>query len=303
MALGPKDGVLLIAHGTVSDLDDLPEFVRIIRHGRPASDELVAELRKRYEAIGGSPLLEITRAQGQALARRLEAPVLVGMRLWRPSVAEVLRAATGLGLTRMVAVALAPFSAHVYRQAAELSRSELESEIGAGLPALVHAAAWGSEPLLIEAHAAQIRPALEKTTPAETSVILTAHSLPQRVIDAGDPYQRGVEAAARAVASALGWPVELAFQSQGMDGGAWLLPDLKATLERVARAGQRAVVVAPIGFLADHVETLYDLDIEAASWARDHGLAFSRVPALNLHPGLISALERVVTRALANGSA
>jgi len=302
MPLGAHDAVALVAHGTVSDLDDLREFVQQIRHGRPPSDGLVQELRRRYEAIGGSPLLELTREQARSLSRRLDAPVLVGMRLWRPSVGEVLRAAVGLKIRRLVVLPLAPFSVHVYWEAARRSRAELENEIGVQLPELVPVGAWGRQVELVRAHAALIRPLIAGARPEDTALVMTAHSLPQRVVDAGDPYQREVEDCAALIGAELGCPYELAFQSQGGEGGVWLGPDLAATLERVARAGQRRVVIAPIGFLAEHVETLYDLDIEAAGWARHHGLDFQRVPALNAHPGLIEALARVVELALANGA-
>jgi ferrochelatase len=114
MAFGPRDGILLVAHGTVSDLDDLPAFLERVRHGRPPSAELVAELRRRYETIGGSPLLEATREQAAALARLLGVPVLVGMRLWHPLVEASLTSAANLGLSRLVVVPVAPFSVHVY---------------------------------------------------------------------------------------------------------------------------------------------------------------------------------------------
>ena len=121
MSLGAHDGVLLVAHGTVTDLDDLPEFVLKIRRGRPAPPGLIEELRRRYVAIGGSPLLEITRVQARALAKLLDLPVLVGMRLWHPTVEDVLRAIGGLGLRRLCVLPLAPFSVEVYWQAAQAS--------------------------------------------------------------------------------------------------------------------------------------------------------------------------------------
>jgi protoporphyrin/coproporphyrin ferrochelatase len=294
--------VVLVAHGTVSDLDDLREFVRVIRHGRPPSDALVDELRRRYEAIGGSPLLELTREQARALGRRLDAPVLVGMRLWRPSVTEVLRAAVELRLRRLVVVPLAPFSVHVYWEAARRSRAELEPELGVQLPELVPVPAWGREVEHVRAHAAQIAPLIAGAEPEHTALVMTAHSLPQKVIDAGDRYQEEVLACAALIAEELGYPYTFAFQSQGADGGDWLGPDLATTLESLARAGRRRVVLAPIGFLAEHVETLYDLDVEAAGWARGHGLEFVRVPALDSHPRLIEALARLVERALTNGA-
>jgi ferrochelatase len=294
VTLGPRDGVLLVAHGTVQDLDDLPEFLREIRRGRPASAELVAELRRRYEAIGGSPLLEITRAQGNALARRLEAPVLIAMRLWSPRVEDVLRAAATLGLERLAVVPLAPYSVHVYVQAALESLERVRRELGDRAPELCAAEPWGSEPAFIETWAAAIRSALGDP-PAE--LVLTAHSLPTRAIQSGDPYERQFRESAERVARAVDRPCTIAFQSQGADGGEWLGPDLKSALEALAESGARRVVVAPVGFVAEHVETLYDLDVEAQAWARELGIELVRIRAPDADPGLIEALAHVSERA------
>lgn len=296
MALGPQDGVLLVAHGTVSDLDDLPAFLAQIRRGRPAPPELVAELRHRYETIGGSPLLAITRAQAEALSKRLEAPVLVGMRLWRPTVEDVLRGIVGLGLRRLCLLPLAPFSVHVYLSAARESFATMREELGALAPELLPTEPWGTEPAFVEGLAESIRSHLTDDG-RRTSVVLTAHSLPTRAIRGGDPYEAQFRACATAVSERLGRPCVVAFQSQGADGGDWLGPDLKRVLESERAAGSQRVVLAPIGFPAEHVETLYDLDVEAAGWARDLGLELSRVPALDADPRLIAALEAVVRRA------
>jgi ferrochelatase len=132
----------------------------------------------------------------------------------------------------------------------------------------------------------------------EPEIVLTAHSLPKNVIASGDPYQTEFENSARAIGAKLGRPVRCAYQSQGLAGGDWLGPDLKSVLESARAQGARHVVVAPVGFLADHVETLYDLDIEAKAWATELGLLFTRVPALNAAPELIEALARTAERAL-----
>ena len=298
MTSARSDGVLLVAHGTVERLDDMPRFLERIRHGRPASPELVAELVRRYQAIGGSPLLQITNQQAAALTERVGLPVLVGMRLWDPSVEDALRQAAERGVTRLVVLPLAPFSVHVYWQAAQRSRQAVAAELGDRTPVLVPVEAWGEEPELIAAQARGIEPLLSAEPADETALILSFHSLPTRVIDTGDPYQGLAERAARTVAQALRRSHELAFQSQGADGGSWLGPDLPSVFERVAQEGRRAVVVAPIGFLAEHVETLYDLDIEAKALAEQRGLRFQRAPALNADPGLVSAMGAVVERAL-----
>lgn len=298
MAVGSHDGVLLIAHGTVTDLEDLPEFLKQIRRGRPASAELAAEIRRRYEAIGGSPLLDITKRQAAALSKRLDVPALVGMRLWRPSVEDVLRGISGLRLRRLALVPLAPFSVAVYVDAAMRAVERVREELGPGLPELVPVEPWGTEPNLIAGMAEKIAAAL----PADerlTSVILTAHSLPTQAIRAGDRYETEFRATAEAVAARLGRQAVVAFQSQGADGGDWLGPELGAVLESERARGIERVVVSPIGFPAEHVETLFDLDIEARQQAEALGLEWVRVPALNDDPSLIDALEAVTRRALA----
>ena len=297
MSKQSQAGILLVAHGTVAQIADLPAFVARIRHGRPAPPGLIAELTRRYEAIGGSPLLRVTEEQARALELRTGLPVLLGMRLWDPSVESALRQAAQRGLTRLVLVPLAPFSVEVYGAAARRSLESVRAELLDATPELVVCDPWGTEPAFVEAQCAALRAPL-RIDSRESTVVLTAHSLPRAAIRAGDRYQAEVEASARAIAERLGRPCELAYQSQGADGGEWLGPDLRQTFERLAQAGVRQVTLSPFGFLADHVETLYDLDIEARAWATGLGLGFERVPAMNTTPGLIDALSAVALRGL-----
>lgn len=282
-------GVLLYAHGTVRHVDELPDFVKSIRRGVPAPDGFLEELRERYEQIGGSPLLELTKAQAAALGAALELPTFVAMRLWHPLLEEILPELSEI--ERLCVVPLAPFSVHVYRAAAEQVFQRAERA-----PEVVYAEPWGEEPDLVAAHARAIREAVPDLS--KTEVILTAHSLPLAALRAGDPYAVQFEASARAVERALGKRCHLAYQSQGVGGGDWLGPSIEETLLSLAEAGAEEVALAPIGFLADHVETLYDLDVAAAEQARCLGLGFVRVPALNVSEGLIAALAQVVRRAL-----
>ena len=287
-------GVLLVAHGTVENLDDLGAFVARIRHGRPAPPGLVEKLRRRYEAIGGSsPLLQTTREQASALAKRLEAPVLVAMRLWEPGVEQALAGAAALGLSRMVVIALAPFSQHVYWDAALKVAATANSAVQ-----LVQSSPYAEEPEFVAAHVDLIT----RHGPAAAAVVLSAHSLPRVAIERGDPYARLVEASAHAISARLGRPVRLCYQSQGADGGEWLGPSVRETLSALAAEGQSEVVWAPFGFLADHVETLYDLDIEACAIAKELSVSLVRVPALNLHPGLVAALSAVAIRSISADS-
>lgn len=292
--MATPQGALFVAHGTVSDLDEIPAFLARIRHGRPAPPELVAETRRRYELIGRSPLLEVTLEQAARVKSDVGVPVFVGMRLSDPSVESALEQAAGAGLDELVVVPLAPFSVHVYGAHAERVAQGLR-ERGVAVPKLRLVSPWGTHEALVRAHAEAIRPHL---TPG-TLLVLTAHSLPLSVIRSGDGYQAQVDASARAVGGALGADYELAYQSQGLDGGEWLGPSLLETLERARERGVTRVAVAPFGFLGEHVETLYDLDIEARAHAGRLGLELSRVPALGVAPGLIEALSDLVRRGLA----
>jgi protoporphyrin/coproporphyrin ferrochelatase len=297
--------VLLIAHGTVEGLDDLPAFLTGIRRGHAAPPALVAEVRRRYEAIGGrSPLLSICQEVAKKLEARLGVRVRLAMRLWKPYPKEVLAELMDEGTTRVVVVPLAQHSAHVYAESVESAAKTLASE-GRPLVTLLAAKNWGQTPLLTRAFAAEVRRSLgELAEPVrnKTLLLFTAHSLPIAAVRAGDPYEKEVLASALAIATELGSaapPYAVAFQSQGMGGGEWLGPDLPSALDAARAAGHGHVLVAPIGFLADHVEVLYDLDIEAQGLAGDRGLTLSRTRSLNDSPALIDALLEVTRPLLA----
>jgi ferrochelatase len=285
--------VLLVSHGTVDDLDDLPAFVANVRRGHAAPPELVAELRRRYEAIGSrSPLNRINAEVAAKLEASLGVPVAWANRLWKPTVAEVLSRLVREGATQVAVVPLAQHSAHVY---AEDARRAAQA---AGLAVELHCASnWGQRPDLCSAFARRITAALEGLDRARTTVVMTAHSLPRSVVERGDPYEREVRASAEALAKLVGPDLRwtLAFQSQGMSDvpGGWLGPDLPTTIADVAARGDAAVVFAPIGFLADHVEILYDLDIEAAGIARTKGLRYARARSLDADADLVNVLAGV----------
>ena len=286
-------GILVVAHGTVESLDDLPAFLQRVRHGRPASEKLISELRDRYQKIGGSPLLRHTVEQAEALHVQTGFRTFVAMRLWEPSIPKVL-ATLPCSLRRLCVVPLAPFSVEIYIDAV---RQGLASLSLARPPELRGVAPWGRQPALIRAHIETIVDCLEGTN-STTQVVLTAHSLPTRVIEQGDQYATQVRECAEAVGAGLSQPWTLAYQSPGADGGSWLGPSLQEVLHEVRNEGATGVVVAPIGFLAEHVETLYDLDVEARGWAEQLGLEWRRAPALNQHSGLIQAMAASVHEAL-----
>jgi protoporphyrin/coproporphyrin ferrochelatase len=287
---GGRDGraVVLVSHGTVDDLNDLPAFVTNVRRGRPPGPELVAELRRRYAAIGGhSPLNSINTILAIKLAAVLGVPVRLANRLWHPYVRDVLGELAHQRIRRVGVVPLAQHSAHVYANDAKTAAE------GTGI-ALSCAPDWGQTPALCEAFVKRIRKCLEGLDVATTQVLMTAHSLPTAIIKQGDPYEREVRAAAATIGATLDPVVStVAFQSQGMDGGDWLGPDLPTALDEARARGAKTVVLAPIGFLADHVEILYDLDIEAAALAAGRGLRTVRVPSLNADDDLVSVIADV----------
>ncbi len=296
-----RTGVLLVSHGTVESLEDLPAFLRNVRHGREAPPELVTELRRRYEAIGGSPLAAIDDRLAKKLEAELGVPVRHASRLWRPYARDVV---AELGIERAIVIPLAQHSAHVYGEAAKRDIGERAQ--------VTCAENWGQRPALLDAFAARAR----ALASADAALVLTAHSLPRRVIAAGDPYEREVRASAARVVERLRGAfadVLVAFQSQGpgSDAAEWLGPTLAEAFDALGArrptvggsadaAADRAkrVVLAPIGFLADHVEILYDLDIEAKAMAESRGLSFARTESLNDADDFVAVLAGIARELL-----
>lgn len=289
-----SDGVLLIAHGTVTDLGNLTAFLTEIRRGRPPTSEMIQEMTRRYETIGGSPLIRITEGQARALADVLHMPVLLGMRFGEVRLSDAFLRAAALKLHRLVILPVAPYSVELYMSEAQRAYSRLKLEGHSVGFELLQVEPWGTHEQLIEAHRQSILAHLGGQIPENTRVILTAHSLPLRILEAGDTYAEQVQDSASALKRALGRPIELAFQNQGEAQNEWLGPGLWETLACVAAQGVEQVVIVPIGFLSEHVETLYDLDNEAQEQATGLGLTLRRVPALNLHPRLIGAMADLV---------
>jgi ferrochelatase len=293
-----KQAVLLLAHGAPERVEDVESYLNYVRGGRPGSPKVVDEVRQRYAEIGGSsPLLMWTRRQAEALSARLGIPVFFGMRNWHPFIAEVMPQVREAGIERLAAICLAP-------QYSELSvglyikRTE-EAKAAAGVTAeLVWAHTFHDEPLLIEAFAERLA-GLAGRRPAPR-VLFTAHSLPEKALANGDPYDREAKATAAAVASRLGltgW--DFAYQSQGMTGDNWLGPTVESVLDRYASEGIREVVIDPIGFVCDHVEILYDIDILFRGYAAARGISVTRPETLNDSPTFIAALAEVARRCLA----
>jgi ferrochelatase len=298
-------GVLLMAHGTPSSLDEMPEYLRLVRGGRPASPELVAEMRHNYGAIGGrSPLTDITLAQAAALGARLggDVPVSVGMRNWRPFIKDALVDLQARGVRRVIGIPMAPqfstLSVQKYIDAALSALPALPTlpTFSPGGPGLQFdpVRSFHAHPLLIDAFAERLRAAAPS---ADELVVFTAHSLPSRVIEAGDRYADEVAATARAVAAASQAGVrhyEVAYQSAGRTLEPWIGPELGALVRDRAAAGTRRFLIAPIGFVCDHTEILFDIDVQAAAVAREQGATLRRTESLNTSPTFIAMLEDLV---------
>ncbi len=294
-------GVLLLAHGAPDKLEDVPEFLLKVRGGHPLPPAAVEEITRRYALIGGgSPLRARTEQQAQALAALLGMPVYVGMRNWHPFISVAVERIAAEGVGRVVAVCLAPQNS---RTSVGLYRRHLEEAVARIKPELevVFIENWHEQPLLIRAFAERLRAALARARAAggEVPVVLTAHSVPERTIDAGDPYDQQVRDTAARVAAAAGcadW--KLAYQSQGMTAEPWLAPTVESVLDGLARAGKQHVVLAPIGFLCDHVEILYDVDIVFRDYAAARGIALWRTESLNDSPLLVEAMATLVLEAI-----
>jgi ferrochelatase len=286
--------ILLMAHGTPESLDELPEYLALVRGGRPASDGLLAEMRHNYSAIGGrSPLTEITIRQRDALSARLggRVAVLVGMRNWHPFIAEALGSLAGSGVTRVVGIPLAPqFSTLSVQKYVEAARAAMPAGIAFECVRSYHA-----HPRLLEAFAERIR---EIGGPAAGEFVLfTAHALPERVIASGDPYADQVRATAGGVAKRAGiGAYGLAFQSAGRTPEPWIGPELSDVIRERAAAGVERILVVPIGFVCDHTEILFDIDVQAAATAASCGVRLRRTASLNESPTFISLLEELATR-------
>jgi ferrochelatase len=284
-----------MAHGTPDTMAEMPEYLRLVRGGRPASEELVAEMRHNYESIGGrSPLTDITRAQAAALQARLgpAIPVAVGMRNWAPFIKDAIAELIASGATRIIGVPMAPqFSTLSVQKYVDAARAALSDGVRFDAVPPYHA-----HPLLLDAFAERVRAADPK--PREL-VVFTAHSLPQRVIDGGDSYAGEVAETARGVAARAGVKTYAqAYQSAGRTPEPWIGPSLDSLIDEQTGQGVRKFLVVPIGFVCDHTEILFDIDVQAARVAREFASDLRRTESLNTSPLFIALLEDLVRQML-----
>jgi ferrochelatase len=300
------DAVLLMAYGSPDRLDQVEAYYTDIRRGSPPPPHLLEELLGRYRAIGGgSPLSRIVEAQRASLATELASrgmaiPVYAGMRHIAPRIGDVVKRMAADGVDHLVAIALAPqasSNAAGYRRAVDTALAGL----GDAAPTVDYVASWHDQPRFIEALAQTTREALGRfDDPSSVRVMFTAHSLPARVLADGDTYPVELAATARLVAQALGlgaW--EFSFQSAGRTGEEWLGPDILAEIRRLAAEGVLGLVIRPVGFVADHLEVLYDIDIEAQGVAREAGIRLERARSMNTDPLFIAGLADIAAASLA----
>jgi protoporphyrin/coproporphyrin ferrochelatase len=296
-------GVLLMTYGSPSDdLHDLPQYLAAVRGGREPSPELVDEFRRRYGLIGGSPLIPITRAQAAAVESRLrvegfDASATVGMRFSAPSILDGLRELDELGCKTVSAIVMSPQYSELLMSGYRRAIDAAVETLGSRAPRVHLAPAWYREPGLVEAVAERVRAGLA-TLPDGAPVLITAHSLPRRVADAEPDYLGQLRETAEAVASAVGLADDrwhFCWQSAGHEPGEWMKPDFADLVPQLRDAGHAAALVAPIQFLADHLEILYDVDIAARRQAEASGMAFARIESLNVSPTFIGALARIAT--------
>ncbi|MGD1105671.1 MAG: ferrochelatase [Terracidiphilus sp.] len=333
----PEQAVLLLAHGTPETVEQIPEYLRNVVSGRPLPQAVVEEIQHRYSLIGRSPLTEITLAQARLVEAELNGmgeaspashpseswmghprvPVYVGMRNWRPYIPDVVKQMRADGVEEAAVICMAPqnsrTSVGLYRRAVEAEAGGLRIDFTAG---------WAEHPLLADAFAERLRPALAKMS-AEVGkpvpVLFTAHSVPTRTVEApaagaenagprlwpgpaaaGDPYAEDARRTAEMVAARVPeisrwW---FAFQSQGASGGPWIGPSVEETLDRIADEGVTALMLQPIGFLCDHVEILFDVDILFREYATKKQIRLERPESLNASATLAGAVADLARKGL-----
>lgn len=296
--------VLLMAMGGPDCLENVEPFLLDVRGGRPTPPELVAEIRERYRATGGkSPAVGITQNMAKKLEQRLNESgggryrVYVGLRHWHPFIKETYAELLKADPERVIGFCMAPqqssLSTGAYRKKVEEARAAFQSAVPVS-----YVGSWHTHPQLIAAIVEHIKQALVKfpaDVRASVPVLFTAHSLPERIVAMKDPYPEEVQGTVEAVTAFLGHqPTAFAYQSQGRSSERWLGPTVESKLESLRMEGHRHVLVAPIGFICDHVETLFDIDIELRQLAVAQGMQLERMAMLNDQPALVETLLDII---------
>ena len=292
-------GLLVMAYGGPDKLEDVEPYILDVRNHRPTPRELIEEMRERYARIGGrSPILERTTAQASALESAvaslgIDCRAWVGMRHWHPYIGQTVRTMEAAGITRAVGVVMAP---HYSRMSIGAYERKVR-EAGAALEFRM-IESWHLMPEYIATVLDLVERAARRFPEEErrsVPVILSAHSLPKRIVSEDDPYAAQFEATVDALRARLdGRPCHLAYQSAAMTGEPWLGPDASEVIEELAKQGCRTVIVAPIGFTSEHVEILYDVDVEYREHAQSLGMRLERIDMMNDHPLMMRGLARLV---------
>lgn len=309
-----KTAVLLLAYGGPDSLDDIPAYLRGVRGGRETPHHLIDEITERYAQIGGrSPLLNVTRSAATRLSEQIDLPVYVGMRHWRPYIEDIVAKMAADGVRRMVAICMAPhyslMSIGAYCRALNQALDALDVTLDVSF-----VERWGTQPDYLRGVATNARLALKRfpdEAGGRVKVVFTAHSLPASILERGDPYDAELRITARLLAERLRlergrWT--FCYQSAAQTGTPWLGPQIEQVVAQLGEEGERYMLVVPIGFVSDHVEILYDIDIGVQRIAREAGIWLERPPMLNDSPPLIDALaalarERLALMAEAAGAA
>ena len=298
--------ILLMAYGTPSSEDDIESYLTNIRRDRAPSIDQVEDLKRRYIQIGGhSPLLEITKAQAfeleqQLNSKEIQADVYYGMKHWHPYVSETVQQILKLGAHRIVGLVLAPHYSRI--STGEYKRLLQRALLNSKNIQIDFVDSWYNNALFHDAVAEKVMNGVKKFPPeADIRILFTAHSLPERIIGEGDPYPTQLVESCKAVAALANidsW--SFAYQSAGETGEKWLGPDILEVLEKMADKSN--VLVVPIGFVADHLEILYDIDVEAQATAKSHNILMYRTESLNTSPKFIAALTDIVANQLTSAN-
>jgi len=299
-----KTAVLLLAYGGPDSLADIPAYLLDIRGGRETPQELIDEISHRYAEIGGcSPLLRITQSAATQLQARSGLPVYVGMRHWTPWIKDTVAQMAADGIERAAVICMAPhyssLSIGAYRRKLDEALAQLAQPF-----AVSFVESWHTQPDYLEAVAANVRATLTRYAPEERDevlVVFSAHSLPEFILERGDPYDRQLRETAGLLAEKLALPADrwtFSYQSAAKTGVPWLGPQIEDFIVDLAQQGRNKLIVAPIGFIADHVEVLYDIDIGVQEIAHAHNVRVERPPMLNDSSAMVTILAALATDAL-----
>jgi len=296
----PCTAVLLLAYGGPDSLADVPAYLLDIRGGRETPQRLIDEITARYAQIGGrSPLLQITQSAARALSHRTGLPVHTAMRHWHPYIKDVVARMREDGVCNLIVICMAPHYSGLSVGAYRRKLDEALATTGADMD-VTFVESWGTQPEYLDGIAAMTRET-QARFPEEmrgtVKVVFTAHSLPTTLLEAGDPYDAQVHETARLLAGRLNLPDDrwtVCYQSAARTGSPWLGPQIEELVPRLAAEGERSLIIAPIGFVADHVEVLYDLDIGVQEIAKRLSMRIERTPMLNDSEAMIAALATLV---------